>query len=90
VDTIIYVIMMIGASLAMALLFASTVLSYKWWNLPLIHRHHISKQVNKTAWDDQRSYSPQRKVVKVKLQSPSLVDLKSISNRSGIIKKDIK
>jgi predicted ATP-binding protein involved in virulence len=86
VDTIVYVIMMIGASLAMALLFASTVLSYKWWNLPLIHRLHTSKNGQQKR-RGREILIPQRKVVEVKSQSQSLVDLKCISNRSELIKK---
>ena len=39
----VFVITMMGASLAIALLFASTVLSFKWWNLPLFHKHHKNK-----------------------------------------------
>ena len=87
VDTIVYVIMMIGASSAMALLFASTVLSYKWWNLPLIHRRHTSKNSQQKRQGRKRDLIPQRKVVEVKSQSQSLVDLKCISNRSELIKK---
>ena len=38
VDTIIFEVTMVGANLAIALLFASTVLSLKWWKPTTIHR----------------------------------------------------
>jgi hypothetical protein len=40
VDTIIVVVIMVGASLTMALVFAGTVLSFKWWNLAGIRRYY--------------------------------------------------
>ena len=88
-DTIVFVIMMIGASLAIALLFASTVLSYKWWNLPLFHRHHTSKDSQQKRQGRKRVI-PQHKVVEVKSQSQRLVQLRRISNWSELINKKVK
>lgn len=39
-DTIIVVVIMVGASLTMALVFAGTVLSFTWWNLARIRRYY--------------------------------------------------
>jgi hypothetical protein len=39
VDAIIFVILMVGMSLMMALLFAGTVLSFKWWKLVAVPRN---------------------------------------------------
>ena len=89
-DTIVFVITMIGASLAIALLFASTVLSYKWWNLPLIHRHHKSKDSQQKRQGSNNELIPQHKVVEVKSHSQSLVQLKGISNWSELINKKVK
>lgn len=86
-DTIVFVITMIGASLAIALLFASTVLSYKLWNLPLFHRHHTSKTANKNGKGGREIFILQHKVVEVKSQFQSLVDLKCLSNRRELIRK---
>jgi hypothetical protein len=90
VDTIVFVIMMIGESLAIALLFASTVLSYKWWNLPLFHRHLTSKDSQQKRQGSNSELSPQHKVVEVKSHSQSLVQLKRISNWSELINKKVK
>ena len=88
-DTIVFVITMIGGSFAIALLFASTVLSYKWWNLPLFHRHHKSKDSQQKR-QGSKTVIPQHKVVEVKSQSQSLVQLKRISNWSELINKKVK
>jgi hypothetical protein len=63
----------------MALLFASTVLSYTWWNSPLIHRYHQSKYSQQKWEGSNRQVIPQYKDVD-KLQSPHLVQLKHIFN----------
>ncbi|CAN5504624.1 hypothetical protein BH18THE2_BH18THE2_32870 [soil metagenome] len=89
-DTIVFVITMIGASLAIALLFASTVLSCKWWNLPLFHRRHKSKDSQQKRQGSYSELIPQHKVVEVKSQSQSLVQLKGISNWSELINKKVK
>lgn len=70
-DTIVFVITMIGASLVIALLFASTVLSYKWRNLPLFHRRHTSKDSQQKRQGSNSELIPQHKVVEVKSQSQS-------------------
>ena len=88
-DTIVFVITMIGASFAIALLFASTVLSYKWWNLPLFHRHNKSKYTQQKR-QGSKTVIPQHKVVEIKSQSQSLVQLKRISNWSELLNKKVK
>ena len=88
-DTIIFVVTMIGASLMMALLFASTVLSYKWWNLPLVQRHLRSKNSQQKRERSNNELVPQHKVIEVKPQSQNLVQLKHI-NWSELINKNVK
>ena len=89
-DTIIIlVVTMIGASLMMALLFASTVLSYKWWNLPLVQRHLRSKNSQQKRERSNKELIPQHKVIEAKPQSQNLVQLKHI-NWSELINKNVK
>lgn len=81
---------MIGASLMMALLFASTVLSLKWWNIVLIRRHHRSKNNQQKQQENNRELIPQHTSVKVKSQSQNLVQLKCISSLNELINKKVK
>jgi hypothetical protein len=81
--------MMIGASLMMALLFASTVLSYKWWNLPLVQRHLRSKNSQQKRERSNNELIPQHKEIEAKPQSQNLVQLKHI-NWSELINKNVK
>jgi hypothetical protein len=80
---------MIGVSLMMALLFASTVLSYKWWNLPLVQRHLRSKNSQQKWERSNNELVPQHKVIEAKPQSQNLVQLKHI-NWSELINKNVK
>ncbi|MGB8778304.1 MAG: hypothetical protein WCC82_08750 [Nitrososphaeraceae archaeon] len=88
-DTIIFVVTMIGASLMMALLFASTVLSYKWWNLPLVQKHLRSKNSQQKRDRSNNELIPQHKVIEAKPQSQNLVQLKHI-NWSELMNKIVK
>ena len=87
--TIIFVVTMIGASLMMALLFASTVLSYKWWNLPLVQRHLRRKNNQQKRERSNNELIPQHKVIEAKPQSKNLVQLKHV-NWSELINKNVK
>ena len=89
-DTIILVVSMIGASLMIALIFASTVLSFKWWNMVLIRRHHRSKNNQQKQQENNRELIPQHTSVKVKSQSQNLVQLKRISSLNELINKKVK
>jgi hypothetical protein len=81
---------MVFGSLMMALLFASTALSYMWWNSPpLIHRYHQSKNSQEKWEGSNRQVIPQHKDVD-KLQSQHLVQLKCIFNWSELINKKVK
>jgi hypothetical protein len=80
---------MVFGGLMMALLFASTVLSYMWWNSPLIHRYHQSKNSQEKWEGSNRQVIPQHKDLD-KLQSQHLVQLKRISNRSDLINRKSK
>jgi hypothetical protein len=73
----------------MALLFASTVLSYKWWNLPLVQRHLRSKNSQQKRERSNKELIPQQKVIEAKPQSQNLVQLKHI-NWSELINKNVK
>jgi hypothetical protein len=81
---------MIGSSLAIALLFAATVLSFKWWKMIVIHRHHRSKKNQQKKQDSNRELIPQHKIVEVKSQSQKLVQLKRMSNWNELINKKVK
>jgi heme A synthase len=80
---------MVFGGLMMALLFTSTVLSYMWWNSPLIHRYHQSKNSQEKWEGSNRQVIPQHKDVD-KLQSQQLVQLKRIFNWSELINKKVK
>jgi hypothetical protein len=80
---------MVFGSLMMALLFASTAISYMWWNSPLIHRYHQSKNSQQKWEGSNRQVIPQHKDVD-KLQSQHLVQLKRIFNWSELINKKVK
>jgi hypothetical protein len=89
VDTIIVVVLMTGASLMMALLFASTVLSFKWWSIFFTHRR-------RSGDDKLRKVKINGKQVllhagiKVKSQSQNLVQLKRLSSWSELKNKKVK
>jgi hypothetical protein len=89
VDTIILVVTMVFGSLMMALLFASTVLSYMWRNSPPIHRYHQSKNSQQKWEGSNRQVIPQHKDLD-KLQSQHLVQLDRIFNWSELINKKVK
>jgi hypothetical protein len=72
-----------------ALLFASTVLSYMWWNSPLIHRYHQSKNSQQNWEGSNRQVIPQHKDVD-KLQSQHLIQLKRIFNWNELINRKSK
>jgi hypothetical protein len=80
---------MVFGSLMMALLFASTVLSYMWRNSPPIHRYHQSKNSQEKWEGSNRQVIPQHKDLD-KLQSQHLVQLDRIFNWSELINKKAK
>jgi hypothetical protein len=90
VDTITFIVIIAGSSLAVALLFAATVLSFKWWKMILIHRHHRNKKDQQKKQDSNNKLIPQYKVVEVKSQSQKLVQLKRMSNWNELINKKVK
>lgn len=89
-DTIIFVVTMVGASLAVALLFASTVLSRKWRDMISIHRHHGNKNGQQKKPEKNKKLISEYIGVKIKSQSQSLVQLKRISSLSELINKKVK
>jgi hypothetical protein len=97
VDAITLVGIIIGSSLAIALLFAATVLSLRWWEIILIHRHR--RNVNSTQQQQQLEIN--RKLIsnhvtkvkseaKTKSQSQTLVQLKRMSTWNELINKRVK
>ena len=88
-DTIIVVVSMIGASLMMALLFASTVLSFKWWSISLTHRHRSEDDEFRNSNINRKRTLP-HEGIKVKSQSQNLVQLKRISSWSELKNKKAK
>jgi hypothetical protein len=72
-----------------ALLFASTVLSYKWWNLPFFHRYLRGKNSQQKREGSNNELVPQHKIIEVKPQSQNLIQLKHI-NWSELINKNVK
>jgi hypothetical protein len=84
---IIVVVSMIGVSLMMALFFASTVLSYKWWNLPFFHRYLRGKNSQQKREGSNNELVPQHKVIEVKPQSQNLIQLKHINRRTSRLAK---
>ena len=57
--------------------------------MPLFHRHNKSKD-SQQKWQVGKIVIPQHKVVEVKSQSQSLVQLKRISNWSELLNKKVK
>jgi len=96
VDAITLVGIMIGSSLAIALLFAATVLSLRWWEMILIHRHRRNgKSIQQQQLEINRklisNHVTKVKVeAKTKSQSQTLVQLKRMSNWNELINKRVK
>ena len=90
-DTIILVVSMIGASLLIALFFASSVLSFKWWNLVFTNRHRSEDdQFRNSNMNGKRTLPHAGIKVKSQSQSQNLVQLKRISSLNELINKKVK
>lgn len=80
---------MVGAGLMMALLFASTVLSFKWWEILFTHwRKSGDIQLKKS--DRKRKHTLLHAETKVRSRSHNLVQLKRISGLNELINKEVK
>jgi hypothetical protein len=80
---------MIGASLVIALIFASTVLSFKWWSRFITHRHRGGNDwLRKIKLNGKRTLP--HAGLKVKSQSQNLVQLKRITNWSELNNMKVK
>ena len=101
VDTIIFVVTMIGANLTIALIFASTVLSFKWWKPNTNHGHpkesrkNISKIQEYLDTNRISSLNPVSKTINFEKQTWSkskarILQLKGISRLSDLVNKKVK
>ncbi len=100
-DTIIFVVTIIAANLAIALLFASTVLSLKWWEQITIHRllkrskKDISKMqgqpndVNRISSNPIIMTTRTGAQIKSKSKTQALVQHKRIPSLSELINKKV-
>lgn len=80
---------MIGASLMMALLFASTVLSFKWWEI-LFTYWGKSRGIQLKKSDRKRKHELLHAETKVRSHSHNLVQLKRLSSLNELINKGVK
>jgi len=101
VDTIIFVVTIVGANLAIALIFASTVLPFKWWKPNTNHRHlkenrkNISKIQEYSDANRITSLNSTTKTINVETQTRSeskarTLQLKSISSLRDLVNKKVK
>jgi len=99
------VTIMVGASLTIALLFATTVLSLKWWKTFAIHRRKknssdkISINQDQTHANRKAAFGPSRTTtdtinsnvqIKTKSKSQTLVQFKRISSLNELVNKKVK
>jgi hypothetical protein len=97
VDAITLAVIMIGSSLTIALLFAATVLSFKWWKVIAIHRHSRNRNSSQQQQQLQisRKLTPNhvtkvKSEARTKSQTQTLVQLKRMSNWNELINKRVK
>ena len=100
-NTIIFVVIMTVASLTMALLFAGTVLSLRWWKLIVIHRHPKNRNNNNSNNQNQQLNVDTKLVsnsastinaearIKSKSKSQTLVQLKRMSDLNKLLDKTV-
>ena len=101
-DTIIFVVTMVGASLGLALIFASTVLSFKFWKPDTNHRclKKSTKETGKTQkLLDTNRISPlnSKKTINIQTQiqtrsesNTQTLQLNHISNLGDLVNKKVK
>ena len=95
------VTIMVGASLTIALLFATTVLSLKWWKPFAIHRRK-KNSIDKISIKQDHTHANRKDVsattttinsetqIKTKSKSQTLVQFKRISSLNELVNKKVK